>query len=117
MTGDTPPGFCHFPEYDEEYFKQLTAEQLVAHRTRRGYVLFEWAIIPGRQNHVLDARVYARGVEALVGLDRFQESDWAAHEAVLRPAKDQGPSPIPPPAAAKPSWITRRPGWVEGGRS
>jgi phage terminase large subunit GpA-like protein len=24
-----PPGYCHFPKYGEEYFKQLTAEQLV----------------------------------------------------------------------------------------
>ena len=24
-----PPGYCHFPRYGEEYFRQLTAEQLV----------------------------------------------------------------------------------------
>ena len=24
-----PPGYCHFPRYSEEYFKQITAEQLV----------------------------------------------------------------------------------------
>jgi phage terminase large subunit GpA-like protein len=24
-----PPGYCQFPKYSEEYFKQLTAEQLV----------------------------------------------------------------------------------------
>jgi len=24
-----PPGYCHFPKYSEEYFKQITAEQLV----------------------------------------------------------------------------------------
>jgi phage terminase large subunit GpA-like protein len=24
-----PPGYCHFPKYSDEYFKQLTAEQLV----------------------------------------------------------------------------------------
>ncbi len=23
------PGYCHFPEYTPEYFKQLTAEQLI----------------------------------------------------------------------------------------
>ena len=23
-----PPGYCHFPKYSEEYFKQITAEQL-----------------------------------------------------------------------------------------
>jgi phage terminase large subunit GpA-like protein len=39
VDGSQPaPGFCRWPEYGEEYFKQLTAEQLVAHRTRRNYV-------------------------------------------------------------------------------
>ena len=36
-SGDPyPPGYCHFPKYGEEYFKQLTAEQLVT-RTVKGY--------------------------------------------------------------------------------
>lgn len=71
-----PPGWCHFPEHDEDYFKQLTAEQLVPHKNRRGFTTFEWSLIPGRENHVLDARVYARAAAAVAGLDRFQESDW-----------------------------------------
>jgi len=29
-----PPGYCHFPRYSEEYFKQLTAEQLVSELLR-----------------------------------------------------------------------------------
>jgi phage terminase large subunit GpA-like protein len=71
-----PPGWCHFPEQDEDYFKQLTAEHLVSRKNRRGYTTFEWELIPGRENHVLDARVYARAAAAVAGLDRFQESDW-----------------------------------------
>lgn len=71
-----PPGWCAFPEHDEDYFKQLTAEQLVPHKNRRGFTTFEWELIPGRENHVLDARVYARAAAAVAGLDRFQESDW-----------------------------------------
>ena len=27
--GSLPNGYCHFPKYDMEFFKQLTAEQLV----------------------------------------------------------------------------------------
>lgn len=116
ITGETPAGFCRFPEYDAEYFKQLTAEQLVAHRTHRGYVRLEWEIIAGRQNHVLDARVYARAAAALVGLDRFQESDWVAHEKALTPPKV--PSTRPSPATPTKRWIPpRRPGgWLKGGR-
>lgn len=36
-----PPGYCHFPKYNEEYFKQLTAEQLVT-RVVKGYRRPEW---------------------------------------------------------------------------
>jgi len=79
-----PGGYCHFPEYDEEYFKELTSEQLVAHKTRKGYIRTEWEVIPGRENHLLDARIYARAAAALVGLDRYRDSDWAKLEDSLR---------------------------------
>jgi phage terminase large subunit GpA-like protein len=116
-TGETAAGFCHFPDYDEEYFKQLTAEQLVAHRSRKGFIRLEWEIVPGRQNHVLDARVYARAAAALVGLDRFQESDWLAHERiVMPPAKEPSvPAPgHPPTTPPRPRWLPPRPrGWLK----
>lgn len=75
-----PAGWCHFPEYEAEYFKQLTAEQLVAKKNRRGYTVLEWEVLPGRENHALDVRVYARAAAAVVGLDRFTETDWTALE-------------------------------------
>lgn len=66
-----PAGWCHFPEYPEEYFKQITAEQLVTIRHRRtNRVTREWQIIPGRQNHWLDCRIIARAMAALAGLER-----------------------------------------------
>ena len=130
-----PPGYCHFPQYGEEYFKQLTAEQLVRRRTRSGFVKLAWEPIPGRENHVLDCRVYARAAAAVVGLDRLAESDWSALERaigtqprsvpVARRAdptapevrKADGPfvGPTTPPAARhvrKEPWIGRRPGWI-----
>lgn len=67
-----PAGFCHFPEYDQEYFKQLTSEQLVTTKNAKtGRQALEWHVIPGRENHWLDARVYARAVAAIVGVDRM----------------------------------------------
>ena len=78
-----PPGYCHFPEYGEEFFKELTAEHLVSHKTRKGYMRFEWEALPGRENHMLDARVYARAAASLAGLDRYRESDWAALQRTL----------------------------------
>jgi phage terminase large subunit GpA-like protein len=89
-----PPGYCAFPaEYEGRYFRELTAEQLVPHRGRRGYLTLKWTLIPGRENHALDCRIYARAAAALVGLDRFQESDWAAFERALAPAAAGTPAP------------------------
>jgi phage terminase large subunit GpA-like protein len=116
-AAEPPAGFCHFPQYDDEYFKQLTAEQLIAHKTRKGFIKLEWELIPGRQNHVLDARVYARCAAALVGLDRFRDSDWQRLEGMV--GRD-APLVLPPPApaAAPPTSAaaTRRPsGWISRG--
>lgn len=101
-----PPGWCHHPQYDEDYFKQLTAEHLVSKKNKRGFTLQAWVLIPGRENHVLDARVYARAAAQLCGLDRFQESDWAALEGTLGIG---GPTPPRPPAPPpRESWLRRR---------
>jgi phage terminase large subunit GpA-like protein len=94
-----PPGFCHFPEHGEDYFRQLTAEQLVSHKSRKGYTQFTWELIPGRDNHFLDARVYARAAAAVVGLDRFRESDWEAFEARLGTSTPAKPVAGVPPTA------------------
>jgi phage terminase large subunit GpA-like protein len=111
-----PPGYCHFPRYDEEYFKQLTSEQLITHRTRKGRLEREWVVIAGRENHYLDARIYARCAAYVVGIDRFQESDWIQLE---RDAGYDQPPPAPPssaqhqPAPAQSGgWIPRRPGYL-----
>jgi len=70
-----PPGYCHFPRYSDEYFKQLTAEQLVT-RIVKGYRRPEWQKMRER-NEALDARVYARAAASRVGIDRFREQHWA----------------------------------------
>jgi phage terminase large subunit GpA-like protein len=123
-----PPGFCTFPQYGETFFQQLTAEHLVAHKVRSGFVKFTWELIPGRQNHALDCRVYARAAAALVGLDRFRESDWAILEQRVGAITPVLPSPMatsqpvatPQPAkvqARRSSWLgSSRGGWLKGGR-
>ena len=75
-TGETyPPGYCHFPQYGEEYFKQLTAERRVI-RIHKGFPRASWEKDPARQNEALDCRVYARAGAAIFGIDRFQERQW-----------------------------------------
>lgn len=98
-----PAGFCHFPEYGEDFFKQLTAEQLVAVTNKRTHVTkHEWHVIPNRENHALDCRVYARAAASLAGLDnRMPEKASAAPVTVV----DSDPPPAapqstPPPAPA-----------------
>src|SRR5919106_470578 len=70
-----PPGACHFPQYGEEYFKQLTAERLVT-RNVKGFPRGSWEKESGRRNEALDCRVYARAAAAIYGLDRFDERHW-----------------------------------------
>lgn len=63
-------GFCHFPNYPESYFKELTAEHVIEKLTR-GYKKLVWEKLPGRANEALDCRVYARAAAALAGVDRL----------------------------------------------
>lgn len=59
---DPGPGYCHFPArapYDEEFFRQLTAEKVVRRQTRGNRLEPRWVRRPGRRAEVLDCRVYA----------------------------------------------------------
>jgi phage terminase large subunit GpA-like protein len=77
-----PPGACHFPQYGEEYFRQLTAERLVT-RIVKGFPRGSWEKEPGRRNEALDCRVYSRAAAAILGLDRFEERHWRRMEEAL----------------------------------
>lgn len=126
-TGE-PAGYCHFPQYGDDYFKQITAEQLVAHKNKKGFVRLMWELIPGRQNHMLDARIYARAAAFVAGLDRMKDRDWDSRERML--GIDPAPSPAPPvpdssappPAPPTPSpaprssrWFAPRDRWLRRG--
>jgi phage terminase large subunit GpA-like protein len=67
-------GFAHFPKYDPEYFKQLTAEQLVT-KTVKGYAKREWQKLRER-NEALDCRIYARAAALALGMDRWLARQW-----------------------------------------
>ena len=66
--GTTPHGYARFPKYDTEYFKQLTAEQLVTRKR-------EWQKTRDR-NEALDCRIYARAAAIALGMDRWTEQKW-----------------------------------------
>ncbi len=73
--GTPPPGYCHFPQYDENYFKGLTCETL-QFRVVKGFRKYEWVKPDHARNEPLDCRVYARAAAAVVGMDRFTQRDW-----------------------------------------
>jgi phage terminase large subunit GpA-like protein len=69
------PGFCHFPQYDEQYFKGICAEQLVEKKAK-GKVIGHSFEKHFERNEPLDCRVYARAAANMFGLDRFTEVEW-----------------------------------------
>lgn len=109
------PGYCHFPEVGDEFFKQLTAEQLVVKPTKQGFKKLEWQKVRDR-NEALDTRVYARAAAAQFGIDRFDERRWKQlHDAISVAVEAQeeerieivSQSPTKPPASVfRPKPIT-----------
>lgn len=103
-----PPGYCHFPAYDEEYFRQITAEHLVTttnKRTRRQR--HEWHVLPGRENHWLDARLIARAAAAILGVDRLTPLPPAPPRPAPQAATSPGASLSAPPTAPTATEVTR----------
>lgn len=75
FSDENPPrGWCHFPEYPEEYFKGLTAEQLVC-KTVKGFPKWTWEKTRTR-NEPLDCRVMARAALSSIGADRWSADQW-----------------------------------------
>lgn len=102
--GDPAPyGWCHFPQYEEEYFKQLTAEEVVT-KTIRGYARREWTKTRER-NEALDTSIGARAVASAFGLDRWTEDHWQEREGFLgveTPTLEPQAEPEKPVEAAPP---------------
>lgn len=78
---EVPVGWAHFPQYDENYFRGLTAEQLIL-RVVGGRQRYVWEKYFDR-NEPLDCRIYARCALASVGVDRWQERDWVDMQSKL----------------------------------
>ena len=84
---ENPPGYCHFPKYDEEYFKQLCSEQYVIKEVKiTRNLVGEWRKIRER-NEALDIRVYARAAAALLQMDNFKPEHWDQLERIINPNK------------------------------
>ena len=103
-----PSGYAHLPEYSDEFFKQLTAEQLVTRRNRKGYVVREWEKTRDR-NEALDCRVYAMAAAIAVGVERWPPQIWV--ELGRQVAGNSPPPTLPlgsgPPGVTRSRWMDR----------
>lgn len=79
--GRLPEGWCEFPPYDEEYFKQLTAEAKIL-KVVKGYRRYVWEKTRER-NEAIDTRKYARAAAAIAGMDQMTDDNWSALEESL----------------------------------
>jgi len=116
-----PSGFIHLPAgTTAEWVKQLTAEQLMTVKTKRGFAKLEWQQMRDR-NEALDCRVYARASAWLMGIDRWDERKWAqlatqlekGRKEVLPAGQPSRPAPATAPATPrKPGFLgQRKKGW------
>lgn len=113
------PGFCHFPqeeEYNEEFFKQMTAERLVT-RYVKGQPVREWHKNDKDRNEKLDCRVYAyvalklmqpsfKRLAARMGLDAPPDDAETGEASAEQPPqqRERRPKrPPPPPRKREPS--------------
>lgn len=87
-----PVGYCHFPEYDENHFRSLTAEEMKQTTNKKGNIEYQW-IVKYKRNERLDCRVYARAAAAIVGMDRFSDAYWDELAAEKIPAKKEENQP------------------------
>lgn len=69
--GIVPYGYCHFPQYDETHFKNLTAEELKYTVDKKGKSVQAWVLPSGKRNEQLDCRNYARAAATIIGIDNF----------------------------------------------
>lgn len=98
--GSAPAGYMHFPEYNTEYFKQLTAEQLVT-KIVKGYPKREWQKTRDR-NEALDCRVYARAAAIALGIDRWSDKKW---EQLTNASEEKEASRPLRPRVIKSRWL------------
>lgn len=80
-----PYGYCHFPQYELEHFKRLTAESRKK-KIVNGRAKYLW--VPHyERNEQLDCRVYARAAAFVFGMDRFTEDHWKQLEQQIENAE------------------------------
>jgi phage terminase large subunit GpA-like protein len=119
---NSPRGWCHFPEYSEDYFKGLTAEQLVC-KMVKGFPKWTWEKTRTR-NEPLDCRVMARAALSSIGADRWSADQWKERterigQRFKQKLQEKRDNPVEQKSeSASPQPRRRRGGgWLSGGGS
>lgn len=87
------PGYVHLTKaLPSDVFEQITAERMVT-RYVKGRARLEWVKPAGRRNEALDCAVLALAAAVYVGIDRWNEPEWARREKQSRPVE---PVPVVP---------------------
>jgi len=120
LKGDKPgPRYCHFPKtYDEEFFLQLTAEQVVTKMTR-GFPSRIWENVrSNRRNEALDIRVYNHAALYILqpNFVKLREYLERHREIKVRVADKPEPGSEPAKLAKRVPGPVRQGGWVSGWR-
>lgn len=95
-TGEIPDGYCHFPHRDTNYFRGITAEEIILTKNKRGYDVVVW-MKKYKRNEPLDCRVYARAAAYVLGMDRWTDSRWAQEQYAYVPERDEAVPVAPSP--------------------
>lgn len=123
-TEPYPPGFMHQPEYGEEYFRQLCAEQLIS-RQVHGLRRYVWEKTLHDRNEVLDCNVYALVAMMLEGAHRWTPERWRelrdslgsvgpSRSGGARRTRESYPVAPAPPASAPKGGAPRTGGYLGG---
>lgn len=108
-----PDGYVHIPKgMTSEWVQQLTAENLMTVKDKRGFSSLEWRKMRER-NEALDTAVYARAALWVLGADRYGARFWdklTPKDAPPTPPPEspQDPEGGPPPAPSAPPPAPRR---------
>lgn len=87
------PGYVHTSnELDDEFYKGITAEQLVT-RYVKGRPRSEWTLRKGRRNEPLDLWVYGYAAAAYLGMLRWKSHDWDRIAQQIEPPLFEPPQP------------------------
>lgn len=88
-----PKGYVHFPELDEEFFKQLTSEACIGIKLPTGHIKYEWhKTYPN--NEVLDNMAMALAAYYSIGANKWSAKEWSEREEALIP--DDQPKKVKP---------------------